>query len=167
MRTLQKQDQEPWYHEGLRFECTRCGHCCGGAPGTVRITADEAGTIAEYLNISPAQFVESYTQVVNVDDLILNDRPDHSCILYDSAVGCTVYPHRPRQCRTWPFWQSVVGNPQRWADEARECPGMNRGKLHSRECIQDTAGNDGTFRGAPPAVPSEKFHASFMPPETP
>ena len=26
---------EPWYRDGLRFACTRCGACCTGAPGYV------------------------------------------------------------------------------------------------------------------------------------
>ena len=26
---------DPWYNDGLRFTCTRCGHCCTGEPGFV------------------------------------------------------------------------------------------------------------------------------------
>ena len=33
---------EPWYRDGLRFECTRCGHCCTGAPGYVWVDAAPA-----------------------------------------------------------------------------------------------------------------------------
>ena len=32
---------DPWYREGLRFECIRCGGCCTGFPGTVRVTNEE------------------------------------------------------------------------------------------------------------------------------
>ena len=26
---------EPWYRDGLRFQCTQCGNCCTGDPGVV------------------------------------------------------------------------------------------------------------------------------------
>ena len=31
-------DSPEWYRDGLRFECTRCGACCTGAPGYVWVT---------------------------------------------------------------------------------------------------------------------------------
>lgn len=43
---------EPWYADGLRFECTRCGHCCTGEPGTVRVYEEEIGTLASFLKLA-------------------------------------------------------------------------------------------------------------------
>ena len=39
---------EPWYQDGLRFRCTRCGHCCTGTPGNVWINEEEIAAIAEF-----------------------------------------------------------------------------------------------------------------------
>ena len=39
---------EPWYEDGLRFRCTRCGACCTGSPGFVWVNAEELADIAEY-----------------------------------------------------------------------------------------------------------------------
>jgi uncharacterized protein len=44
-------------------------------------------------------------------------------------VGCTVYPVRPKQCRTWPFWESNLQSPDDWNRTAEGCPGCNRGDL--------------------------------------
>ena len=28
-------DTIPWFKEGLKFECQRCGRCCRGEPGVI------------------------------------------------------------------------------------------------------------------------------------
>src|SRR2546428_221024 len=40
---------DPWYQDGLRFRCTRCGNCCTGAPGFVWVNDEEIAAIADYL----------------------------------------------------------------------------------------------------------------------
>ena len=74
----------------------------------------------------------------------LREKEHYECVFWDKTKGCTVYPHRPRQCQTWPFWRAVVASPDRWEEEARECPGMNHGKLHSAGAIELTILDDGT-----------------------
>ena len=74
----------------------------------------------------------------------LRESENYDCIFYDRKTGCKVYSHRPRQCQTWPFWEAVVDSPERWQEEARDCPGMNRGELHTTEFIELTTLNDGT-----------------------
>src|SRR5262249_1390597 len=39
---------EPWYQDGLRFECTRCGKCCSGFPGFVWVSEAELQAIADF-----------------------------------------------------------------------------------------------------------------------
>ena len=41
----------PWYRNGLRFTCTRCGRCCGGGPGTIRASDDEIAALAAGLGM--------------------------------------------------------------------------------------------------------------------
>jgi len=44
--------------------------------------------------------------------------------------GCKVYPVRPPQCRSWPFWKENIRNHLRWQNLAESCPGVNTGKRH-------------------------------------
>jgi Fe-S-cluster containining protein len=56
-------------------------------------------------------------------------------VFYDKEVGCTVYPVRPRQCQTWPFWESNVVTPETWERTCDICPGSGKGELISAEEI--------------------------------
>ncbi len=58
------------------------------------------------------------------------------CVFFDShARKCTVYNARPRQCKTWPFWQSNVASPEAWQQTCEACPGSGKGKLHPAERV--------------------------------
>jgi Fe-S-cluster containining protein len=47
---------------------------------------------------------------------------------------CGIYPVRPLQCRTWPFWPENMRTKASWNRAAKGCPGMNRdGRHFSRE----------------------------------
>jgi Fe-S-cluster containining protein len=132
-----------WYKDGLRFTCTQCGNCCTGAPGTVKVSTEEIAALASRLGMSRRAFRATYTR--RVDGFTsLNEKANYDCIFYDPKRGCKVYDQRPRQCRTWPFWRALVHSPENWDREAKHCPGMNKGKLHSEEFIELTILDDGT-----------------------
>ena len=133
-----------WYRDGLRFQCTGCGHCCRGAPGTVRVSDDEIAALARRQQLSEAEFREVYTRRLRGGAISLRERGNGDCIFYDESRGCTVYEERPFQCRTFPFWDSIVHSPERWEEEARDCPGMNQGRVWSAEWIGRMRRNDGT-----------------------
>lgn len=139
---------QPWYREGLRFECTRCGHCCGGGPGTVRVSDAEIEALARHLGLSEEEFRGRYTRLFRRDLIILQEKPNHDCVFFAGESGCQVYPVRPRQCRTWPFWEVNLRSPQSWEDAARGCPGIHRGPLHSAELISAASRDDGTCGSA-------------------
>ena len=141
MNTLAVND--PWFKDGLQFECTQCGNCCTGAPGTVRISDEDVGRLARHLSMSKKAFRGIYTRHVK-GYVSLRELPNYDCVFWDRSNGCRVYEHRPRQCRTWPFWKAVVESPKRWEAEAEHCPGMNRGNVHDAEFISLTILNDGT-----------------------
>ena len=56
-------------------------------------------------------------------------------MFYDRKEGCTVYAVRPRQCRTWPFWESNVATPRAWQHTCEICPGSGKGELIPAEEI--------------------------------
>lgn len=119
---------EPWYQEGLRFRCTRCGHCCTGAPGYVWVNEEEINAIAKHRGETAAQAAALYTRSVG-RRATLKERSNGDCVFWDAKDGCTVYPVRPRQCRTWPFWESNVATPEAWQRTCDVCPGSGNGEL--------------------------------------
>jgi Fe-S-cluster containining protein len=124
----------PWYKDGLRFRCTRCGHCCTGAPGYVWVSDEELAAIAEFRGESAAETKAVYAYWAD-RGLSLREKANGDCIFYDRAQGCTIYPVRPRQCRTWPFWESNVASRAAWERTCRVCPGAGKGELISAEEI--------------------------------
>jgi uncharacterized protein len=125
---------EPWYHAGLRFQCTRCGHCCTGAPGFVWVNEEEVEAIAEHIGESAEQVEAFHTRAVD-RRRTLREKTNGDCVFFDREKGCTIYPVRPRQCRTWPFWNINVATPEDWQETQRRCPGSGQGELISAEEI--------------------------------
>lgn len=121
---------------GLRFQCTCCGNCCTGPEGYVLFTADEADRLASRLKISREEFLRDYTHGTNLGRSLKERKTEfgYDCIFLDrdkipGKAVCGVYEDRPAQCRTWPFWKSIVKTENTWRLAARKCPGIDKGKL--------------------------------------
>jgi len=125
---------EPWYKDGLRFTCTRCGNCCTGEPGSVWVNDEEIAAIAESRGQSIEEITAMYTRSAYRGPT-LREKPNGDCVFYDREAGCTIYSIRPRQCRTWPFWESNLRTPAAWVRTNSVCPGSGRGELISVEEI--------------------------------
>jgi Fe-S-cluster containining protein len=71
---------------------------------------------------------------------IIEDKKTCDCIFLqtgaDGKRGCAVYPVRPNQCRTWPFWTWNLATRGDWEEAAKRCPGMNQGKEFTFEEIE-------------------------------
>ena len=137
-------ESKPWYGDGLSFTCTQCGNCCTGGPGYVWISEVEIGRLAEHLKISRQEVVEKYCRMIG-QRLSLKERKtaqgNFDCVFLveepkTKKRTCSVYPVRPLQCRTWPFWDGILETKQDWDRAARRCPGMGRGKKYSLEKIE-------------------------------
>jgi uncharacterized protein len=118
----------PWYKDGLRFTCTQCGDCCTGTPGFVWVNDAELAAIAEHRGETIEEVRGLYTRLAD-RGLTLREKGNGDCVFYEAGRGCTIYPVRPRQCRTWPFWESNVATPERWQQTCAICPGSGRGEL--------------------------------------
>ena len=127
-----------FFEAGLHFACQRCGHCCTGGAGIVRILDNEIADAARFLGIAPDEFEARYCHRIN-GLRSLRERENGDCVFYDR--GCTVYPVRPSQCRTFPFWVKNLRSAEAWNAAARECPGMGQGPLHDRETILRIVGD--------------------------
>ena len=87
---------------GPHYLCQRCGNCCRW-PGFVRVSEDEIDAIADFLGISPAEFIDQKTQLrPSRTGLMLKSNPDGSCIFLEGANTCTIQPVKPQQCRDFP-----------------------------------------------------------------
>lgn len=124
----------PWYSNGLSFECTQCGNCCSGPEaGYVWVTEDEILELAAAIGMSDRleDFERKFTRQVGTQTSLV-EYSDGDCIFLDSkSKTCSVYESRPVQCRTWPFWKSIVATPKAWSRAAKSCPGCNQGRLYN------------------------------------
>ncbi|MCX7803677.1 MAG: YkgJ family cysteine cluster protein [Planctomycetota bacterium] len=130
----------PWYAGGLRFACVRgCTRCCRGFPGDVFVTGEEIAAIASFMRITESEFRDVFLRPAGVGKLSLRERGDYECVMLESD-GCSIYPVRPRQCRTFPFWPEILASADAWARQALTCPGINDGTFYTREQIEAIAG---------------------------
>ncbi len=127
-------DTVPWFKEGLRFECQRCGRCCRGAPGVVWVNKKEIDKVSSFLGITQQVFAKHYLRSIN-DRFSLLEYGNGDCIMYDN--GCKIYDVRPCQCRSFPFWESNLEDRSAWEKLKKTCPGVDKGKLHTQKEIQD------------------------------
>jgi hypothetical protein len=125
---------DPWYEEGLRFKCTQCGKCCTGAPGFVWVNDEEEVAIAEFLGEDRDRFSAFHVRALP-RGRSLREKANGDCVFYEAGKGCTIYSVRPRQCRTWPFWESNVHSPAAWKETCAICPGSGQGELISADEI--------------------------------
>lgn len=90
----------------IKFKCQQCGNCCR-APGFVHLSKTEAKQIADFLKLSCFDFKKKYTEWVLFAGRVLKGTGEASCIFLENNK-CAIYPVRPEQCRTFPFWDSIL-----------------------------------------------------------
>jgi len=136
--------KNPWYVVGLGFECQRCGACCSGpGEGYIWVTRPEIEFIADFLKESAGQVRKNYLKRVGLRTTIIEQAGSKDCIFLRKIEGqkrCVIYPVRPSQCRTWPFWPENLKNPAAWNKAGKKCPGINQGGLYSPEEIEKIKG---------------------------
>ena len=132
-----KKGQEPvWYTKGLRFECQPdCANCCvnHGDYAYVYLEKTDARRLARHLRLKMAEFKERYTEA---EDEYLILRMDQPACPFLEGRRCTVYPARPTQCRTFPFWESNLSSRSAWKRLRVFCPDIDQGELHPLRVIE-------------------------------
>ena len=141
----------PWYAGGLKFTCTQCGNCCTGGPGYVWISVEEIQRLADFLKLDRQEVIRRYCRRLggryslnearnaqgSYDCLFLKEEqtPPRPGQITHTRRTCQIYPVRPLQCRTWPFWEGNLSSEEDWNRAAERCPGMSRGKHYPVERI--------------------------------
>jgi Fe-S-cluster containining protein len=130
-----------WYAGGLHFECVECGGCCAGpGEGYIWVTRPEIGIIADFLEMTAGELRRKFLKRYGLRTSIIEHSGTKDCIFLreiDGKKRCVIYPVRPSQCRSWPFWARNLASPDAWNKAGQKCGGINRGKLYSFEEIQE------------------------------
>ena len=134
---------DKWYKNGLCFSCTQCGMCCSGVPGYVWLTHEDVDNISTYLNISKEEFIKKYTRSVKGRLSLIELKPNYDCVFLKDHK-CSLYSSRPKQCKTFPFWEENLSSKQAWENAKEHCPGIEsesarRYSQEEIEAIQDTS----------------------------
>ena len=118
--------QEGYSYKFNPSECEACGgHCCTGESGYIWVKYAEIEKMAAYLELTVQDFARVYLKKVKhryslVEKQLTVD--NFACIFFDESMKrCSIYPVRPRQCRTFPFWEQFKNNE---GEVQKECPGI-------------------------------------------
>ncbi len=128
----------PWWHAGVRFACQGSGRCCTsrGEYGFVYLTLDDRRQMAKFLGLSTSHFTRRYCVKKSGIYHLRDESAEARDCRFLKNHSCSIYPARPMQCRTWPFWPENMGA-KAWQKNLVEfCPGVGKGRTYSREEIQ-------------------------------
>ncbi len=116
--------------EGFSFgfdpsKCSQCeGKCCTGESGYIWLTSDEMENIASFLETDIQHFKENYLRKVryrySLKEVLIDG--SYECIFFNQEhKNCSIYPVRPTQCITFPFWDYFKDHQE---EVEQECPGI-------------------------------------------
>ncbi|MCS7205903.1 MAG: YkgJ family cysteine cluster protein [Leptospiraceae bacterium] len=105
------------------FTCIQCGKCCEGS-GRVYFTKSDLLHIKQYLRLSNSE----YSQLLKKLNLFEQNglwvyRIHSRCIFLDENQLCKIYPVRPLQCRTFPYWSYYFRSEKNFRKLLEHCPG--------------------------------------------
>lgn len=86
--------------------CNICNaKCCSGDSGIVQFSKTEMIEIADFLSISTETFLKDFCKKEGYSYILKEIRSgeNYNCIFL-SGNKCDIYEVRPKQCRTFPFW---------------------------------------------------------------
>ena len=122
---------------GLAFSCTGCSKCCR-MDGDVWLAPEETAAISKFLGMDEGKFEELYARNATTSTLGRGEKwlclvrggsnessslgleggLSSGCVFLDPFGQCSIYPVRPVQCRTYPFWPSLLEDRETWESEA-------------------------------------------------
>ena len=127
-----------WYEKGIKFECTACGKCCTnhGDYQYVYLGKSDMEAISAFLKLGIDEFFLKHCDTEN-GWIVLRPGPSHCEFLGEN--GCRIYPVRPKQCASWPFWSENL-ELETWMSQIVPCcEGVGRGALYPADEIDRIA----------------------------
>ena len=102
------------------------------------MTKEDFNKISIYLKINSDQLLNDFCRSIEKNGksiVSLKEKINFDCIFWSN--GCLIYPARPIQCITYPFWPSIIDSEERWNSEAEYCKGINKkGNLSLKQKIK-------------------------------
>ena len=138
MKTNRSAALTPWDAGGLKFTCVEdCGGCCTdhGNYSFVYLDRPTERKIARFLELDLSTFRKRFTVLDEGNRALRMDTPDCPFL---AGKRCKIYPVRPAQCRTFPFWEENLSSPRAWKKLAEFCPGIDQGEHYSLRLIRET-----------------------------
>jgi Fe-S-cluster containining protein len=116
------------YPAGIRFECIRCGICCGDTKEKFRhvlLLRSEA----ERISAKTSRCMEEFANIVEDKTPYcyeLRKTKDGRCVFLKDSQ-CTIYSSRPLICRFYPFELGHEEDSRYRFRYTQECPGLGKG----------------------------------------
>ena len=117
----------------FRFRCTGCGNCCRG-PGSVYFSDEDMQNIQSFLGLNRTRFAALKQRLIQARENGYHvHRTGGACYFLDQDNRCAIYPVRPLQCSSFPFWPSTFASRAELEEVAADCPGTlsKAGEAHS------------------------------------
>lgn len=115
--------------DGYKFSftptvCSSCqGNCCIGESGYIWINKDEISLLSRYLKISIEELKIKYLYKkgykYSIKEVQLSSNNFACCFFNLEKKECSIYKVRPKQCRTFPFWDYFIDKEE---EVYKECP---------------------------------------------
>ena len=122
------------YPANIRFECNRCGLCCGDTPQKTRhilLLTSEAEEISKETCQPIANFA---VEIKDKMPYSYEMKKSEGKCFFLKENQCTIYTLRPLICRFYPFQLTFDKNQQTHIfDFTLECPPINQGKAFKRK----------------------------------
>lgn len=102
------------YKEGFEFSfdekaCEKCGgKCCVGSSGNIFANEEEIKALSLHFALQVQDFKNKFMKKVGLRYSFkeYKFKEGFACIFFDEKKqNCSIYELRPKQCRTFPFWQ--------------------------------------------------------------
>ncbi|ARR03753.1 putative Fe-S cluster-containing protein [Campylobacter vicugnae] len=108
-------------------KCDECGgKCCTGESGYIWIDESEIKILGEYLGYKPELIKEIFLEKFD-NRYSIKEKPYQkgwACIFFDEKnKNCSIYEYRPKQCRSFPFWEHFKTN---YKELEMECIGVKQ-----------------------------------------
>ena len=108
------------------LKCKECeGNCCIGESGYIWITNYEITFLADHLGISQKETIDKYLFKARYKYSIKEKQlpeNNYACVFFDlDKKQCSIYDARPKQCRTFPFWDYFK---EKLDEVKQECPAI-------------------------------------------
>lgn len=128
--------RELLHRETFEFSCNRCNKCCS-CSGTVYFSQEDLENITAFLKIDREE--KSFLKRRLFRDFnngYYAYNSSKACYFLDEKQGCRIYPVRPLQCRTYPFWPSNFETGADVKALKKECEGVFNGNGESYSLLR-------------------------------